>query len=78
MSASITATQLRQNVYRILDEVLESGRPTEVVRNGRKLLIVPDEPRRLRLSELPKRQILNCTPDELVATTWEKAWNPDS
>lgn len=69
MSTQITPTQLRQNVYRILDEVLESGRPTEVVRNGRKLLIVPEEPRRLRLRELPKRQIMNCTLDELVATT---------
>lgn len=78
MSATITATQLRQNVYRILDEVLESGRPTEIVRNGRKLLIMPEEPRRLRLRELPRRRIMNCTVDELVATSWEQSWNPDS
>ncbi len=78
MSAPITATQLRQNVYRILDEVLESGRPAEIVRHGRKLLIMPEEPRRLQLHELPRRQIMNCTLDELVATSWEQSWNPDS
>lgn len=77
MSVPITATQLRQNVYRILDEVLESGRPTEIVRHGKKLLIVPEEPRR-RLRELPRRRIKSCTLDELVATSWERSWDPGS
>lgn len=34
--------------------------------------------RRLHLKDLPKRDGLNCTFDELVATSWEHAWNPDS
>lgn len=25
----------------------------------------------LRLAELPRREALNCTPDELIATSWE-------
>jgi hypothetical protein len=32
---------------------------------------------RLRLKDLPKRDGLNCTFDELVATSWEQEWNPD-
>jgi hypothetical protein len=78
MGAPITATQLRKNVYRILDEVLDSGKSMEVIRNGKKLLIVPEEPRRLQLRELPRRKIMNCTPDELVATSWDHSWDPDS
>jgi hypothetical protein len=31
---------------------------------------------RLRLAELPRREILNCTPDEIIATSWE--WNPEA
>jgi hypothetical protein len=77
MSSPITATELRRNVYNILDEILVSGVALEVVRNGRKLLISPAEPRRLRLEDLPKRQIMNCTFDELVDTSWEHAWEPD-
>ena len=38
---SITASKLRENVYRILDEVLATGVPVEIERNGRTLRIVP-------------------------------------
>ena len=33
--------------------------------------------RRRRLEDLPKRDGLNCTFDELVATSWEHEWKPD-
>lgn len=71
---SMTATELRRKIYNVLDEVLETGVPQQVVRKGRALLITPVEPRRRRLGDLPKRQILNGTFDELVATTWD--WEP--
>jgi hypothetical protein len=32
------------------------------------------EVRRLRLADLPRREALACSPDELVATSWE--WSP--
>ena len=78
MPQPITATQLRANVYRILDHVLETGEALEVMRGGSKLLILPatvHETRRLK--DRPKRNGLNCTIDELVATSWEKEWRPD-
>ena len=78
MITAITATELRRDVYRILDEVLESGMAREVVRKGRKILITPAEPKRLRLQDLPRRRARNCSFDELVATSWEKAWEPGS
>lgn len=77
MNEPITATELRANVYRILDRVLETGVAQEVRRGGSRLLIVPAEGRRLRLADLPKRDGLNCTFDELVATSWDQEWNPD-
>ena len=36
----ITASKLRENVYRILDQVLATGEPIEIERNGRRLLLV--------------------------------------
>lgn len=74
---SVTATQLRNNVYKILDEVLESGTPQEVLRHGRKLLIVSAGPPDRRLDNLPKNQFRNCSFDELVATSWEDSWNAE-
>ena len=32
----------------------------------------------LRLDDLPKRDGLNCSFDELVETSWAHAWRPDS
>ena len=78
MSTSLTATELRRNIYRILDEVLETGAAREILRNGKKLLIVPAEPKRHRFEDAPKRQALNCSFDELVDTTWENAWKPNA
>lgn len=75
MPHPITATQLRANVYQVLDEILETGMPQEVKRGDSKLVILPAKSRR-RLKDRPKRDGLNCTVDELIATSWE--WNPDS
>ena len=77
MSHSISATELRANVYRILDRILETGEAQEVIRNGSKLLILPATRQLRRLDGRPKRNALACSVDELVATSWEKEWNPD-
>ena len=75
MSHPITATHLRTNIYQVLDEILETGIAQEVKRGDSKLVILPTKSRR-RLKDRPKRDGLNCTLDELVATSW--VWNPDS
>ncbi len=77
MTRPMTATELRANVYKVLDQILETGVAQEVVRGGAKLLIVPAGERRQRLKDRPKRDGLRCTVDELIATSWEKAWSPD-
>ncbi|HEV8577777.1 MAG TPA: type II toxin-antitoxin system Phd/YefM family antitoxin [Thermoanaerobaculia bacterium] len=71
----MTATELRKDIYRVLDEVLETGVPQEVTRGSRTLMIVPAGGRRLRLADLPRREALSCTPDQLVETSWD--WNPE-
>jgi hypothetical protein len=49
----ITASQLRADVYNLLDHVLESGEPLEVIRNGQVLRISGQ--RRDWLDALPRR-----------------------
>jgi len=78
MAKPISATELRAKIYRILDQIIETGKAQEISRNGMRLLIIPAEVRKLRLEELPKRQAITCSADELVDTSWEQEWSPES
>jgi hypothetical protein len=72
---TVTASKLRENVYRILDTVLETGEAVEVVRKGRVLRIVVDAPSS-RLARLKKRNIIQGNPEDLVEIDWSKEWVP--
>ena len=67
----LTATTLRSDICRILDEILETGQPREVVRRCQTVVLMPKTGCRFQWSELPRRDVLACTPDELVATGWD-------
>ena len=73
---AITATALRADIYRLLDEVLETGTPLEIERNGRVLRIVPAE--RRSLSELfpPRPELVSGDPGDLPAMDWSGEWKP--
>jgi antitoxin (DNA-binding transcriptional repressor) of toxin-antitoxin stability system len=72
----VTPTQLRQNLYRILDRVLRTGTPVEIDRDGEILKIVPAErPRRLdNLTPHPGEILVD--PEELVEIDWSSEWKP--
>lgn len=77
---AITASTLRADVYRLLDEVLETGRPLEIERKGQKLLIAPkEEPAEGSIwDRLPRREgYIVGDPDELIHMDWSSEWNPD-
>jgi hypothetical protein len=74
---AISASQLRANVYRLLDEVLETGQPLEIKRNNKILVIKPKEEISF-LDRLPRREgAIVGDPDELVHIDWSSEWNPD-
>lgn len=73
---AISATKLRANIYKVLDEAIASGEPVEVERKGVVLRIVP--PRKKRdLSKLPpRRDIIVGDPEDLVHMDWSEYWKP--
>lgn len=74
---ALSASKLRANVYRLLDEVLETGKPLEIERNGKTLLITPKE-RESIWDRLPRREgFIVGDPDELIHIDWSSEWNPD-
>jgi len=72
---AITVSGLRANIYKIIDEVLETGVPVEIDRRGRKLRIIAEAPKS-KLNQLKKRAVMNCEPEELVHIDWEPEWKP--
>ena len=74
----LTASKLRQDIYRILDRVAETGVPVEIVRRRRRLKIVAADgsaPRKIqRLKVRPK--VLIGDPQRLVHVDWSKEWKP--
>lgn len=77
MSHPITATELRRNVYQLLDRVLESGTPLEIERHGRMLRIEPADPAS-RLGRLePHPDCIAGDPESLVHMDWSDQWKPE-
>lgn len=73
----MTASKLRQNIYRILDRVLATGVPVEVLRGRRKLKIVPADAGQQKTDRLKKRPMaLLVDPEDLVHLDWSEAWKP--
>jgi hypothetical protein len=69
-----SVSALRANLYRLLDRVLETGRPLEVERRGERLKIVRSE-RQSRLSLVrPAEGYLNVDADELLGLDWSEEW----
>ena len=75
---SITASALRNDIYKILDEVLATGVPVEIERKGRTLRIIADAPRASKLDRIVKRPgMINGNPEDLVEIDWSANWNPE-
>jgi prevent-host-death family protein len=70
----VTASKLRENIYGILDQALETGVPVEVVRKGKVLRIVP-ETKPNKLSRLKKRNYLVGDPEDIVHMDWLSEWS---
>ena len=75
---TVTASRLRDDIYKILDGILESGEPVEIERKGRVLRIVADAPPVSRLARMKKRPgMINGDPEDLAEIDWSVHWNPE-
>ncbi len=71
-----TATNLRANLYTLLDHVAETGEPLVVIRKGVNLRINREQAPS-RLSGLKKRPTMLVGPDAIVDQGWTDAWSGD-
>jgi hypothetical protein len=61
----VSVTTLRQNLFRLVDKVIETGRPLVIKRKGKSLILAP-ETTASKLSRLRKRRLIKGKPEALV------------
>lgn len=72
----ITPSKLRENIYNILDDVLEKGEVIEVKRKGQIIKIIPPQ-KRDKLSKLVSHpDAVVGDSDDFVNMDWSDTWKP--
>ena len=74
---TITVTELRGNIYNLLDEVLNTGIPIEINKGGKKLKIIPVVKSKKLQNLVSRPNVIKGNPDDLVDISWEKEVNLD-
>jgi hypothetical protein len=69
-----SATKLRQNLYHILDMVIDEGKVVEIERKGHILKIVAETPPS-KWDRLEPHDIINGNPDSIVHMDWSEYWS---
>ena len=71
---SLSLTEFRANLYKIVDQVIESGVPIEIERKGVKIRLVPEK-RKTKLERLIKHPgTIKGDPESLVHMDWSSEW----
>ena len=71
----VSTTQLRADIYRLLDAVLETGEALEVERKGQILRIVPASPRALGQLFPPDPDLVVGDPADLADLDLSGTWS---
>lgn len=75
MTSPVTPSQLRADIYRLIDRVLETGEPLEIERKGRRLRLVA-EPTGSKLDRIrPLADLVVGDPGDLVDVGWAAEWD---
>ncbi|MFQ5628597.1 MAG: type II toxin-antitoxin system Phd/YefM family antitoxin [bacterium] len=74
---SVTPTELRKNIFNLLDEVLNTGIPLEINKGDKKLRIIPVKKADKLQNLISRPHVIKGDPDDLVNISWEKELNLD-
>ena len=69
---TITPTELRANIYKLLDEVLRTGLPIEIKKGDRRLRLIPIEKNDKFNNLISRPDVIHGDPEELVTISWEE------
>jgi len=69
----LSVSKFRQNLYQVLDEVLEKGTPVEIERKGKILKIVPGKSDS-KLMNLEPHDTIIGDPESIINIDWSTEW----
>ena len=73
---AISVSELRNNIYKLLDSVAQDGKPLTINSKGHLLKIIcEDSPS--KLEQLSKHDCIKGDPEELVHIDWSGEWTHD-
>ena len=72
----ITPSKLREDIYNILDAVLEEGKVVEVKRKGQIIKIVPPKKRDKLSSLVAHPDAVVGDSDDFISMDWSEEWKP--
>ena len=76
MTTQISATHLRTELFKTLDQVIETGEPVEIQRPGGRVRLVAAVPGG-RLARLrPHSGTIVGNPEALASLSWPDTWQP--
>ena len=68
---TVTPTELRANIYKLLEEVLKTGVPLEIKKGNKRLRIVPVEKADKFQNLIARPEVIAGDPEELAELSWE-------
>ncbi len=73
----ISLTKLRADLYKIVDQVIKTGIPIEIERDGKRVKIVPIQ-KKSKLANLKAHPgTIIGHPDDFVHLDWSSEWKDD-
>jgi len=69
----IKPSEFREDIYNLLDKVIETGKPLEITRKGKVLRVTLDK-KVSKLDNLRKHRVMVDDPQEYVHLDWSKSW----
>jgi len=73
----ISLTKLRADLYHIVDQVIETGIPVDIERNGKKVRIVAVEKKSKLANLKPHPGTIVGNPDDFIHLDWSSEWKGD-
>jgi hypothetical protein len=77
---AISITELRANIYNIVDDIIKTGQPVDIERSGKKLRILQVEAQTQvagKLNKLIARpEAISGSPEDFTHIDWSHEWNP--
>ena len=70
---TIKPTEFRKNIYKLLDQVLNTGITIEIERKGKRIKIIPEKKMK-KLDNLKRHKLFNCDPNDIVHIDWSSEW----